>query len=185
MNISISTEGLERANKALAHINGGFPRAVSATVNRVLEGMRTDAVNETKARYYAKPGDIRKTITLKTTKSASNFQGAMISRGTRKSLADYKLTPRTPKKGMKGLEGAVKNEGLKQIKSGFLLKQKGSYKPYIRTSSGKWGIEPLISPAIPQILKNEETVKIIEEKAAERFEKRLNHEVMRMLKLLP
>ena len=148
--------------------------------------MRTDAVNETKARYYAKPGDIRKTITLRTT-SASNLQGAMISRGSRKSLADYKLTPRTPKKGIKGLEGAVKNDGLKPFKDGFLLKSKkgGGYKPYIRTSLGKSGIEPLISPAIPQILKNEETVKIVEEKAVERFEKRLDHEVMRILKLLP
>ena len=87
---------------------------------------------------------------------------------------------------MKGLQGAVKRDGgLKQLKGAFLLKRGDKYKPYVRTGQGKWAVEYLISPAIPQILKNEETVKIIEQKASERFEKRLDHEVMRLLNLLP
>ena len=185
MSIVISSEGLERANKLLAHIKGAFPRAVASASNRTLEGMRTDAVRETKERYFAKPSDIRKTLTLKKA-SANNLQGAMVSRGSRKSLADYQITPRTPKKGINGLQGAVKRDGgLKPLKGAFLLKRGNGYKPYVRTGHGKWAVEYLISPAIPQILKNEETVKIIEQKASERFEKRLDHEVMRLLNLLP
>ena len=184
MNISISAEGIERANVALKYIKGAFPRAAASTVNRVLEGMRTDTIAETKSRYFAKSSDIRKTITLKKT-SSGNLNGAMISKGNRKSLADYQLIPKSPKKGMKGLQGAVKTDGLKNISGGFLVKRGGKYKPYIRTGSGKWSIQSIISPAIPQIIKNDETVENMEQKASERFEKRLDHEVMRILKLMP
>ena len=184
MNISISAEGLERANSALKHINGAFPRAISSTVNRVLEGMRTDVIAGTKSRYFVKPSDIRKTITLKKT-SSGNLSGTMISKGSRKSLADYRLIPKAPKKGMRGLQGAVKQDGMKNISEGFLVKRGGKYKPYLRTGLGKWSIQSIISPAIPQIIKNDETVKIMEENASERFEKRLDHEVMRILRLLP
>ncbi|MBR2208909.1 MAG: phage tail protein [Synergistaceae bacterium] len=184
MNIGISTEGIERANAVLKHIKGAFPRVLASTTNRVLEGMRTDIVAETKERYFVKPSEIRKTISLKKA-GANNLQGIMLSRGARKSLADYNLTPKSSKKGMKSLKGAVKRDGIKNIQGGFLVKRGGKYKPYIRSGSGKWNINLLVSPAIPQILKNEDTVKNIEQKAIERFEKRLDHEILRALNLLP
>lgn len=182
--ISISMKNLERAEKTLSYIKGAFPKAVAAATNRTLEGMRTDVVAETKEKYFVKPSEIRKTITLKKA-SAGNLGGAMISRGSRKSLADYQLSPKTPKKGMKNLQGAVKRTGLKTLEGAFLVRRGGKYKPYHRKGSGKWNIAPYISPAIPQIIKNDETVKVVEEKATERFEKRLNHEVLRLLGAIP
>ena len=188
MNITISAPALERANNALRHIRGAFPRAVASATNRTLEGLRTDAVSETKGRYFAKSGDIRKTLTLKRA-SAGNMAGVMVSRGKRKSLAEYKLTPTAPRKGRRAaLRGAVKNDGLKSLGSNaFLIRlgAAGRYWPYIRTGKGRWDIKALISPSIPQIIKNEETVKIMRQKAAERFEKRLDHEMLRLLGVLP
>lgn len=183
MKVSISAEALERANAALKHINGAFPKAVASATNRTLEGMRTDAVNETKGRYFAKPGEIRKTLTLKRA-STGNLGGAMVSRGGRKSLAEYRLTPSKPSKG-KTIMGAVKQGGMKSLGDAFLINRGGKYRPYRRTGPGRRDIEPLISPAIPQIIKNEETVKVMEQGAAERFEKRLDHEVLRLLGALP
>lgn len=180
MKISISVDALERANSALKALQGAFPRAVSSAVNRTLEGMRTDAVSETKSRYFVKASDVRKTITLKKT-SAGSLNGAMVSKGSRRSLADYNLTPKIPRRGQQGLKGAVKRDGIKSIERGFLIKRAGKYKPYMRIGAGKWALQPLISPAVPQIIKNEETVKIMEEKASERFGKRLDHEVKRLL----
>ena len=65
MNITVSAPALERANNALRHIPGAFPKAVALATNRTLEGLRTDAVSETKERYFVKAGDVRKTLTLK------------------------------------------------------------------------------------------------------------------------
>jgi len=185
MNITVSAAGLERANNALCHIKGAFPKAVSLATNRTLEGLRTDAVSETKSRYFVKAGDVRKTLTLKKA-NAANMAGVMLSRGARRNLAEYKLTPATPRAGRRtALKGAVKRDGLKSLGNAFLVRRGGKYRPYVRTSSGRWGIESLISPAIPQIIKNEESVKVMEQKAAERFEKRLSHETLHLLGALP
>ena len=185
MNITISAPALERANNALRHIKGAFPRAVALATNRTLEGLRTDAASETKGRYFVKSGDVRKTLTLKKANSA-NMAGVMLSRGARKNLAEYKLTPTAPRKGrMAALKGAVKRDGMKSLGNAFLVRRGGKYRPYTRPGTGRWDIEPFISPAIPQIIKNEETVKAMEKGAEERFSKRLDHEVMRLLGVLP
>ena len=184
MNINLSSEGLQQASALLSAVKNGFPKAISLAVNRTLEGMKTDAVKETQEKYFAKPSDIRKTLTLKKT-NQGNLVGMMISKGTRKTLADYQLTPKTPRKGSQILQGAVKRGGLKTLRDAFLVRRGGKYKPYVRNGSGKWNIQPLISPAIPQIMKNDKTVASLEVKATERFEKRLNHEVARMLNLIP
>ena len=180
MMIDISAEPLQRANAALRGLPGALPRVLSLATNRTLEGLRTDAASETKKRYHAKASDIRKTLTLKKA-SAGKLTTTMLSRGPRRSLAAYKLIPSSPSKGGKWLMGAVKTDGLKPLKNAFLVGRGGQYKPYIRIGSGKNSIEPVISPSIPQIVKNEETVAAMEKGASERFEKRLDHEILRLL----
>ena len=181
MIISISNEKIQESERLLRNFGtNAFPRALSLAINRVIEGVRTDATNELKTLYYAKSSDIRSTITLKKS-SAANLEAVMTSKGSRKNLSDYFISPKTPRKNMQGINAAVKRDGIKRIGNAFLIRRGGKYKPYVRTSSGKWGIEPIISPAIPQIMKNPEIVKAIEAKAAERFDKRLTHEVSRIL----
>lgn len=185
--IQISNEGLERANATLKSMREKLPSAISRTVNRTMDGLRTDAVSETHERYFVKAKDVRSSLTFKKATSG-NLMGEMISRGKRHSLADYQLTPSTPRKGKKiQLKGAVKREGgLKSLGPAFLVKRSGGkYFPFYRIGKGKWKMNSLISPSMPQIIKNEETVKAIEKGAEERFSKRLDHEVMRLIGMLP
>ena len=175
MMINVSTEQLTRANNALRGFPGAFPRAVASSTNRAIEGVRTDAATETKKRYHVRPSDVRKTITLKKA-SVGNLAGTMLSRGSRRSLADYKLTGGSGK-----LQGAVKTDGMKPLKNAFLVNRGGKMRPYVRTGGGKWGIEPLISPSIPQIVKNEETVAVMEKGASVRFRKTLDHDILRLM----
>ena len=55
----------------------------------------------------------------------------------------------------------------------------------IRPGKSWSNIEHVVSPSIPQIVKNKETVTVVEKRAREVFEKRLEHEVMRFLGALP
>lgn len=175
MMIDISAEQLRRANDALRGFPGAFPRALASSTNRTIEGVRTDAASETKKRYHVSSGDVRKTITLKKA-SAGSLEGTMLSRGPRRSLADYKLTG-----GRGNMQGAVKTDGMKSLKNAFLVNRGGKARAYIRTSGERWGIEPLISPSIPQIVKNEETVEAMEKGAAVRFRKTLDHDILRLM----
>lgn len=190
INLQISNAALGRAVSSLQSLQREFPQAVSRTVNRTMNGMRTDAVRETHKKYFVSAGDVRKSITFRKA-SAGALMGAMVSRGKRHSLADYQLTPSKPNPGRKStLKGAVKREGgLKSLGPAFLVKRgSGRYFPFLRIGSGAGssfkGIQSLISPSMPQIIKNEETVRAMERGAEERFAKRLEHEIAFMLEKL-
>ena len=178
IDIKISDNALERANRALRQILSQSPQAVSRAVNRTMDGLRTDAVRETSKKYFVKAKDVRSSITFRKA-TAGNLMGVMMSKGKRHSLADYQLTPSSPKPGGKTqLKGAVKREGgLKSLGPAFLVKRAGGrYFPFYRVGSGSGnrykGIQSLISP---------ETVKAMEHGAEERFAKRLDHEIKQLL----
>ena len=111
INLNISNEALVRAVSDLRSAQNRFPQAVARAVNRTMDGMRTDAVKETSKRYFVKAGEVRKSISFRKA-SAGNLMGAMVSQGKRHSLADYQLSPKTPRAGRRvALKGAVKREG--------------------------------------------------------------------------
>ncbi len=181
--ISLSNASLERAVSGLGAVQSRFPQAVARAVNRTMDGLRTDAVRETHKKYFVSAKDVRASISFRKA-SAGNLMGVMVSRGKRHSLADYQLTPKNPKSGKKTvLKGAVKRAGgLKSLGPAFLVKRAGGrYFPFYRTGRGKYAMQSLISPSMPQIIKNEETVRAIEQGAEQRFSSRLEYEVNRML----
>ena len=180
MQINISAEKLLNAQKLLGDVKKAIPKAVSLAFNRVLEGIRTDAVDQAKTRYYAKPSDIRKNFSLRRT-SGEKLQALFTSRGTRKNLREYFISPKSPRKNMQGLQAAVKRDGIKYIAGAFLIKRGSSYKAYFRPKDGHSNVKPLTSPVIPQILKNSEITSVLEQKAGERFNKRFEHEISRIL----
>ena len=186
INLSISNEVLERTISGLRSMQSQFPQAIARAVNRTMDGMRTDAVKETHKKYFVSAKEIRQSISFRKA-SAGNLMGAMVSQGKRHSLADYQLMPKTPKAGKKSaLKGAVKREGgLKSLGPAFLVKRAGGrYFPFYRTGRGKHDMHSLISPSMPQIIKNEETVKAIEQGAERRFSLRMEHEINRILGVL-
>ena len=181
--LSISNAALERAMSGLRSVQQRFPLAVARAANRTMYGMGTDAARETSKRYFVKFGDVKKSIEYRKA-TAGNLMGAMVSKGKRHSLANYQLTPKSPSAGKKSaLKGAVKRDGgLKSLGPAFLVKKAGGrYFPFYRVgaSGGQKfkGIQSLISPSMPQIIKNEETVSVMEQKAEERFRTRIEHEI--------
>lgn len=191
INMQISDDALAKANAALKKILADSPTAVARAVNRTMDGLRTDAVSETHKRYFVKSKDVRASLSFRKA-SPGNLMGAMVSKGKRHSLADYQLKPSTPRAGDRvPLKGAVKREGgLKSLGPAFLVKRKGGrYFPFYRIGGGNGnrnkGIQSLISPSMPQIIKNKETVRAMEEGAEKRFSVRLEHEVMRLRGVLP
>lgn len=172
--ITLDGAQIDRARVALAGIDNGFSRAMVSVLNRTSTGLVTDAVRGTTKRYLVKSSEVRKHIFVK--KAAA---GALLStiavKGRRKPITEYKLVPSAPTPGRKAsLKGAVKKSGLKSLGDAFFVKGK----PYFREGDG---LRPVISPSIPQIVKNKETVAEVEKGARERFEKRLDHEIVRLL----
>ena len=195
VSIQVTNNKLARANTALRRILSETPQAVARTINRTVEGLKTDAARETSRRYFVKATDVRASMSPKKA-SSGNLQGAMVSKDKRHLLDYYKLTPTSPNPGGKTeIKGAVKTAGgLKTLKSAFLVRRAGgTYFPFVRVGSGAGssnqyrykGIRSLIAPALPQIIKNRDTVKAMRMGAEERFIKRLDHEILRLFGALP
>ena len=173
--IQIDQGQLDRAREALAGVTNGFQRAVASALGRTSTGLVTDAVKGTTKRYYAKSSEVRKNVFVKRA-TADSLLSTIAVRGRRKPIADYRLVPSSPTPGRRpNLRGAVKKDGLKSLGDAFFVKGK----PYFREADGS--LRSIISPSIPQIVKNAETVAEIEKGARERFEKRLDHEILRLL----
>ncbi|MBQ4468866.1 MAG: hypothetical protein II917_01830, partial [Synergistaceae bacterium] len=111
VNIQISEQGLKRANQILHSLQADTSKVTARVVNRVMDGMRTDAVSETSQKYYVTAGQVRKSLTFKKA-NAGSLTGEMISRSKRHLLGDYKISPTSPSKGKNTIiKAAVKKEG--------------------------------------------------------------------------
>ncbi len=166
---------------------------ISRAVNRAGEHFQTVILRETAGTYYTNQKDIRKSLTLRRAYGANSFNFTLVSKGRRRSLSEYKVSPSAPRKGEKTpVYGAVKREGgLKALTQAFLMKRAGGrYFPYYRigydsSDRQKGKIRSYISPSIPQLMKNERNVETARIEAQRTFEKRLEHELLTQWGLNP
>lgn len=179
LDIKLDSQNLERAQKLLSGIPGGYKRAVNSALRRTLTQMKTQAAKLTREKYYLKAGEINKTLSV----SVSAMTGRITSRGKKLPISDYYISPKTRVKNMKGLRAAVKRDGIKFINKAFLVRLGGAgkYYPYVRVGKARWDIRRIMSPAVPQAMGNPEIISELEEFAGEKFNERLDHEVMRII----
>ena len=161
-------------------------RALNAAINRALDSMKTQLARETVTRYYVTSSSIRRTLNARTTTVAGVKRGIITSRAPRLSLAAFKISPRSASYRMRGrkYQAAVKHEGGMKGLAANVFYIPGRKRMYKRISPGGKGfqnIRGIFGPAIPQMLKNEETFKAVKENTERVFNERLSHEVKRLL----
>ncbi len=168
---------------------------ISRATNRAGEKFKTEITRKTVEQYYIQQKDIRSTLTIRKAMGSDSFNFTLISKGKRRPLRDYKITPTHPRKGERTLVyAAVKREsGLKPLQhkrarypTAFLVKRAGGkYYPFYRIGKGKNKIKGYLSPSIPQLMKNKRSVEYATIEAQETFEKRLEYELLRQWGLNP
>lgn len=177
LNVSVDTQGMDYIVRRLKAIPGAYRKASHLALMRALDSMRSEGIARAAEEYYAKTPELRRILTVRKGKES----GYILAQGIRKSLADYYLTPKSPPKHNKGLHGAVRREGIKDLPGAFLIRLRGRYYPYIRVGRRRWDIKSLIAPAIPQLLGHENITEAMEEEAMQVFTRRFEHEALRIL----
>jgi hypothetical protein len=117
--ISVSSDKLEHARIALAGIPKGVENATWHALNRVADGLKTDAVKETKQRYHLSPSEIRKHLLIKKTQG-ENPAVALVATGRRKPISEYKVQGKA-----KDFKVAVRTGSMKTLKTGFISDKSG------------------------------------------------------------
>lgn len=179
VSIQVKASGLQLASLAIAHIPGAIEKAKRYSLQKALTAMRSKAVELTTAKYFIKGSEVRRAMTLTRGKEA----GRLVVRGRRQTLRHYKLTPASPGKRKRQLQGAVEREGgLKPLGSrAFLFRSGGVWIPMKRASRARSPIRPILSPAIPQIVNKPDTIEAVREAGYDALTREFRRQSMRMM----
>lgn len=192
---SIEVTGIEDVEKRLGKMKSKAPSVVSRAINRAVTNAKKNMAKETSGKYYISSGDVRNTI--KTTKaSTSSLKAAVISSGTGIALSKFKVNPgtivkqkgrkisaRMPKVYRAGVERAGGVKPLDGDPKAFIAIMKSGHKGvFEREGDESLPIKQLYGPSVPQMIKNEEIMKKINDEANETLQKRIEAEINNILR---
>ncbi len=180
VNIELRSTALKRAGILLERAPEKVKIAISHAVNRSLEAYKTASLRETAKKYYVKQKDIRASLTLKKSYGGA-MNGAVIAKGPRRSLTEYKFAPRKGPTASGKVSAAVKKAGgLKHMRTARLTSNSFGAPVILiyNEESKRW--RRATSPSVPQLMKNQETMDTAQQKSGEVFEQRLQHELGRI-----
>lgn len=184
--VTIDTKGVE---EMLGDLANKTDLVIARAANRSATTMKKVIKHDTVERYRLKYGDVEKTLDVKKANRSKPFV-ALRSNGYHFRLHEFKVSPFRAVKYKNGkpspavYKASVKRqEGLKPLG--------GRRKPFVATIGGetklvrrKRGIigrigetEDVYGPSVPQILKNEETMKKARVEGSMMLQKRLIHEI--------
>ena len=188
--IKIDPASLASVHIMLDGIKNGAPRVLSRAINKTLDGVRTDSVNEIAKDITPTKTVIRNTFTVKKTNTA-NLKGYTASKGEPLGLIHYQA-----RQTKKGVSVKVKRQGTRAVILGaFIAKAKNATNVFWRQYRGpkkktipgfpygilprpyRFPIQRLTGPRVPDIMGNPKIIGIILNLAGIRLDKNLANQI--------
>ena len=180
--VDVAEDSLDKVSKLLAGISGGVYKAVGSALTRAAAAGRT-AAKQPVTREYA----ISQSEFLARTKNINHFVrnssgGISVVFGFRGNVIPLtRFDTRVNNSGQ--VVTKVKRSGAAATLDRAFTAQMGGHRGvYERVGVKRFPVEELYGPATPQMMySNEEVMDEIEDKMAETYEKRIDHEILRVL----
>lgn len=184
--IEVSEQTFERMHMILAGIEDVDKKVLKPAMARVLMAGKTEAKRQAVQVYRIQPSDFQKSSYIKYKGIKSHKDGEMIGEiefaGSPIPLYKYEVTPAIPKKNETPAAAVLKTNSLVAFnKKGdvHVLQMKSGHVGIYKAENGK--IKELYAPSTPKMVENEEVKEKIEERVAEVLNKRIEHEMQRLL----
>lgn len=156
------------------------PNAISNALNRGMTNINSNIRKEIRKDYHIKAGDISATLS-KIRATRGSLSSAVVSKGNLIGLEKFKVSPKTINPNRKTpLTVAVKKSGGKKVGGAFMAEINGP-KMFMRVKKSRLPIRRLFGPSVPQMLGREEIRLKIEDEGRNTFDRRLDHEISRIL----
>lgn len=179
--ITINVGQMDRAEAALQHIPKAAPKAIAKALNRAAETARTEAARKIREKYYVKHSDVISTIRIHRAKP-EDLAAVVTSKGSPIALYKFHVTPKQPQPRRKTpIIVRVKRDSGGPLKRAFVARVGSALGVYSRVGKPRLPIRQHYGPSIPQMLDSEDVVQWVEDKARERLDERLDHEINRLL----
>ena len=175
----MSSDAFGRAERALKNIPGGLWRAVYSAMGRTLSHGKTALRREIQKEYTVEAATVRKALSSRRVKSSDLVQAQICVKSTNLLASQFSLQPQTDTTGTKRAEVrlGIRKSSSRRIERGFVSKGVA----FKRKGSASYPIEPVFGPAVPGLV-DDDMIDTVRSDAKGTFEKRLDHEVKRILK---
>lgn len=183
--ISIASIGateaqIEKASRYLAGIPEGTERALLNAMRRAMTEARTAGTRKVREVYAIPYRDVLQSFCMTKRPSRSDLSGELTSRGKSLMINKFRFRPTHDTTGSrrKLVRVSVKREGgLKPLGQAFVHEGK----VFQRVGRPSYPIKPVYAISIPQLLGNKDVVEVVEKTLMGATEKRLDHEIYRLL----
>lgn len=179
--IKVSEDQLRQAERLLSHVNGGSRQAISRALNRSINTARSDLVRGVREEYTVRAAPVRNSIRLKNS-TPQRLEAEISSSGEPLPLNYFKVQPNTPNPRRKTpIRVSVRKGSAKPIGRAFVARVGGTNKVWERVGKARLPIRRLFGPSIPQMVGNDKVIGSVADKARISMDKRLNHEIGRLI----
>jgi len=182
--ILIDVFSVRRIQARMGQHHKKAPAVIARALNRAVENARTNVVSKTREDYYVKASEVRSTIRIEKA-SSSRLMAKVNARDTRRELIGFKVRPGKPnsKKPPAVIRVAVKKNGFKELPGAFLAAGTSSGKVHVlkRARKARYPLLIKYGPSIPEMIGQPKIRIYVENEAKVTFEKRLDHEINRLL----
>ena len=161
--IEIDKKQMEVIKKLFKGMESKLPTVLMRSINRAADNAKTNMGRETSRNYIVKAGDVK---------------------ATKVPLYKFKVSPSVPKpkNPPKAYKVKVKKSGsLKSILGAFVADINGYNRVMQREGKARLPITQLYGPSIPEMIGNKSVSQYIEDEAAKTLEKRIDHEIKRIM----
>ena len=180
--VDIAEDSLDKATRLLAGINGGVYKAVGSALTRAAAAGKTAAKQPVTKEYTISQSEF-----LARTRNINHFVretggGISVVFGFRGNVIPLmKFSTRVNGSGQ--VVTQVKRSGSAATLDRAFSAQMGGHRGvYERIGPSRFPVKELYGPATPQMMySNEEVTDEIERKVADTYEKRIDHEILRLL----
>ena len=180
--VDVVEDSLDKATRLLAGINGGVYKAVGSALSRAAATGKTAAKQPVTKEYTISQSEF-----LARTRNINHFVressgGISVVFGFRGNVIPL-MKFNTRVNGSGQIVTQVKRSGSAETLNRAFSAQMGGHKGiYERVGVKRFPVEELYGPATPQMMySNEEVTDEIERKVADTYEKRIDHEILRIL----
>lgn len=177
----VGGDSLERLNKILATVPGGVFKASSAALKRAGETAKTRAGQFAAAEYTINKGDFMHKVSSKS--HISGGAGGVVSMSI--SFSGHVL-PLLTFNTTYSRDGSVqtqvkRNGGVAKLEHAFVAHIFGPTAVFERVGAPRFPVEQKFGPSTGHMMQNDEVIKKMDETIRDTYEKRVEHEILRVL----
>ncbi|MEC0234070.1 phage tail protein [Paenibacillus kribbensis] len=172
---------LREARRQLSGMDKILKQATRSSINRATQRSKTELGRKIRERYVIKQSEATKTITVRKA-GGLGLSSEIKTKGKTIPLINFSVNPKKRPTKPKMVRAAVlRGSQRKSLKRAFISNMGGHTGVFERVGKKRLPVRELRGPAVPEMANNEEVVAHVQEVYGDEMNKRMPHELNRLL----